>query len=177
DQNRQGRTLSLAELCADCPERLEDLKEHLRAVAAMGRLLGLTDGPSGARPVGAPDAGRRPMAPLLALLLVLAASTTGLAVLYAHARGGRHRAEANLAEAERQRLEAEADFEEARRQRVRADEKYRKARAAVDTYLTAVGQAKELRARGLGPLRKRLLPAGPSDSPERLAAACPSPAS
>ena len=40
-QQQEGQTLSLAELCADCPERIPELCRHLEAVKAMESFLGL----------------------------------------------------------------------------------------------------------------------------------------
>ncbi len=40
-QQRQGQSLSLAELCADCPQQIAALQQHLQAVAAMQAFLGL----------------------------------------------------------------------------------------------------------------------------------------
>ncbi len=39
DSQRQGQTLSLDELWADCPERLAELRQHVEAVAAMQALV------------------------------------------------------------------------------------------------------------------------------------------
>jgi tetratricopeptide (TPR) repeat protein len=41
---RQGKTVSPEELCAACPERLDELKRHLQAVGAMQSFLGLGGG-------------------------------------------------------------------------------------------------------------------------------------
>ena len=38
----QGKEVSAEELCADCPDRLEELKQHLRDVASMHSFLQLT---------------------------------------------------------------------------------------------------------------------------------------
>ena len=35
EQNAQGRTLTPAELCQDCPEHLPALQQHLDAMASM----------------------------------------------------------------------------------------------------------------------------------------------
>jgi hypothetical protein len=41
EQQREGQTLSLAELCADCPEQLPELQRHVEAVQSMEAFLGL----------------------------------------------------------------------------------------------------------------------------------------
>jgi serine/threonine-protein kinase len=43
--HREGQTLSLEELCSGCPERVEELKRHLRELAAMQAFLGLESTP------------------------------------------------------------------------------------------------------------------------------------
>ncbi len=43
---RQGQAISPETLCADCPERLPELKQHLQAVAAMESFLGLAVSPA-----------------------------------------------------------------------------------------------------------------------------------
>jgi WD40 repeat protein/tRNA A-37 threonylcarbamoyl transferase component Bud32 len=51
---RQGKTVSPEELCASCPERLEDVKRHLQAVGAMESFLGLDAGADAATVPPAP---------------------------------------------------------------------------------------------------------------------------
>jgi tetratricopeptide (TPR) repeat protein len=40
---QQGQTLSLQELCAEAPEKVDDLRRHLQAVAAMESFLGVNE--------------------------------------------------------------------------------------------------------------------------------------
>jgi serine/threonine-protein kinase len=54
---RQGKTVSPEELCAGCPERLEDVKRHLQAVGAMESFLGLDAGAGAPNVPPAPPAG------------------------------------------------------------------------------------------------------------------------
>jgi WD40 repeat protein/Flp pilus assembly protein TadD len=44
EMRQQGRTLSLEQLCADCPERAAHLREHVRAAAAMEPFLAVAGG-------------------------------------------------------------------------------------------------------------------------------------
>jgi WD40 repeat protein len=55
DLRRQGRSVSPEELCADCPERLAELKQQLAAAAAMEDFLSMAPGHP-LRPAGAPGA-------------------------------------------------------------------------------------------------------------------------
>jgi tetratricopeptide (TPR) repeat protein len=58
DRRRAGHPLSLQELCADCPEQMADLRQHLRAVASMISFLGIGDEvPDGAAPSASDSAG------------------------------------------------------------------------------------------------------------------------
>jgi len=41
EQQSQGKYLSMADLCADCPEQLPELQRHIEAVQAMEAFLGL----------------------------------------------------------------------------------------------------------------------------------------
>jgi serine/threonine protein kinase len=42
---RDGRPVPLEELCADCPERLDEVKQRLQALASMASFLGLASAP------------------------------------------------------------------------------------------------------------------------------------
>jgi non-specific serine/threonine protein kinase/serine/threonine-protein kinase len=66
---QQGQPVSAEELCADCPDRLEELKRHLRDVAAMQDFLRLSQqqlAPEPAKPgvQTSPEAEGQPVAPL-----------------------------------------------------------------------------------------------------------------
>jgi tRNA A-37 threonylcarbamoyl transferase component Bud32 len=54
---RQGQSVSPEELCAGCPERLDDLKRYLQAVGAMESFLGLDAGADAATVPPAPAGG------------------------------------------------------------------------------------------------------------------------
>jgi hypothetical protein len=44
---QQGQSLSLQQLCADCPERLEELRQHLEAVRSVESFLGSREAAAG----------------------------------------------------------------------------------------------------------------------------------
>jgi serine/threonine protein kinase len=46
ERQRQGQSVSPEEICADCPELLDEVKRHIEAVAAMEGFLGLDGKPS-----------------------------------------------------------------------------------------------------------------------------------
>jgi non-specific serine/threonine protein kinase/serine/threonine-protein kinase len=66
---QQGQPVSAEELCADCPDRLEELKRHLRDVAVMQDFLQLSQPPAAPDPAKpgvqtSPEAEGQPVAPL-----------------------------------------------------------------------------------------------------------------
>src|SRR5262245_1242725 len=82
---QEGRAPSAEELCADCPDRLEELREHLRAVAAMDTFLRHSGSPSPASTLMPPT---RPFAGAAPTVAGLNGTVPGYEILDVLGRGG-----------------------------------------------------------------------------------------
>jgi serine/threonine protein kinase len=65
ERRQHGETLTLEQLCADAPERVEELRAHLRAVTAMEAFLGVSSSGSGLEPAASPGDDPATLAPAM----------------------------------------------------------------------------------------------------------------
>lgn len=147
----------LETICQKCLHK-EPAKRYASARALAEDLRRFLTGESiQARPVGTVEkvwrwSKRRPLVAglMAALMMVMLFGIFGVTWQWRRAENLRQTAEANAAEAIRQKAQAEQE-------RVRAEENFRQARKVVDEFFTKVSEEKLLQAPGLQPLRKELL--------------------
>ncbi|MCI0463836.1 MAG: tetratricopeptide repeat protein, partial [Gemmataceae bacterium] len=98
-----------------------------------------------------------PAALLTAFLLALLGGLGGVTWMWWLAEERRAEADKERDQARKERIEADQQRDQAKQQRAEALKNFRRAVAAVEKYLTAVGDHPELRKHGLETLRKSLL--------------------